>query len=109
MAGDRRPEWADMGAQVRPIRSGFRGLQERTLYPHAKHAGDLLAMRINLPLNLADFRNDRSGAAAIEIAFIAPIMILLALLGVDTANYVIATEQVEQTADPIPQKNTHTT
>jgi Flp pilus assembly pilin Flp len=60
-------------------------------------------MRINLPLNLADFRNDRSGAAAIEIAFIAPIMILLALLGVDTANYVIATEQVEQAANTIAQ------
>jgi Flp pilus assembly pilin Flp len=65
-------------------------------------------MRINLPLNLADFRNDRSGAAAIEIAFIAPIMILLALLGVDTANYVIATEQIEQAADTIAQMITTT-
>jgi Flp pilus assembly protein TadG len=58
----------------------------------------------NYPLTLfARFRRDRSAAAAIEMAFIAPVMIILALLGVDTANYVIATEQVEQAANTIAQ------
>jgi hypothetical protein len=60
-------------------------------------------MRNYLLTPFVKFRRDRSAAAAIEMAFVAPVMIILALVGVDTANYVIATEQVEQVANTIAQ------
>jgi hypothetical protein len=52
---------------------------------------------------LAEFRRDYSGMAATEMAFVAPIMIVLALAGVDTTRYVIATEQVDKVANTIGQ------
>jgi hypothetical protein len=52
---------------------------------------------------LAEFRRDRSGFAAAEMAILAPIMILLALMGVDVTRYALATEQVEQVANTIGQ------
>src|ERR1700722_2672499 len=56
----------------------------------------------------AEFRRNRSGMAATEMAFIAPIMILLALGGVDTTRYVIATEQIDKVASTIGQMLTET-
>jgi hypothetical protein len=57
---------------------------------------------------LADFRRDSSALAATELAFIAPVLLILGLMGVDTANYVIATEQVEQVANTIGQMMSET-
>ena len=64
----------------------------------------LTAVRVRL----CEFRRDRSGLAAIEMAFVAPVMILLALVGVDVTRYVIATEQVAQVASTIGQMITTT-
>ena len=64
----------------------------------------LTAVRVRL----CEFRRDRSGLAAIEMAFVAPVMILLALVGVDVTRYVIATEQVAQVANTISQMITTT-
>jgi Flp pilus assembly pilin Flp len=58
---------------------------------------------------LARFRRDRSGAAAIEMAFIAPVMIVLVLGGVDTARYVEATESINKVASTIGQMITENT
>ena len=57
---------------------------------------------------IAEFRRDRSAVAATEMAFIAPVIIVLGLAGVDTANYVIATEQVSEVAGTISQMITTT-
>lgn len=62
-----------------------------------------------LRATLARFRRDRSAAAAIEMAFVAPVMIVLALGGVDTARYVEATESVSKVASTIGQMITENT
>ena len=58
---------------------------------------------------LARFRRDRSGVAAIEMAFVAPIMIVLGLGGVDTTRYVEATQSVSKVASTIGQMLTENT
>jgi Flp pilus assembly protein TadG len=52
---------------------------------------------------LVRFRRDRAGIAAVEMALVAPVMILFALAGVDTTRYVIATEQISKVANTIGQ------
>jgi Flp pilus assembly protein TadG len=54
-------------------------------------------------VRLARLRRDCAGAAALEMAFVAPVIILLALAGVDTTRYVIATEQISKVANTIGQ------
>lgn len=66
-------------------------------------------MRTMLRARLAHFHRDRSGIAAIEMAFVAPVMVLLALAGTDTARYVIATEQISKVANTIGQMLTENT
>ena len=56
-----------------------------------------------LRTRLTAFGAARDGLAAMEFAFIAPIMLLLALGATDTARYVIATERVEKVAGTIGQ------
>src|ERR1700722_1127509 len=54
-------------------------------------------------VRLARLRRDCAGAAALEMAFVAPVIILLALAGVDTTRYIIATEQISKVANTIGQ------
>jgi hypothetical protein len=52
---------------------------------------------------LAAFGRSRGGTAAMEFAAIAPVMVLLALAGADTARYVSATEGISKAANTIGQ------
>jgi hypothetical protein len=51
----------------------------------------------------AFFGAANSGVAVIEFVFVAPVILLLALGGVDTARYVIATDKVSKVASTIGQ------
>jgi Flp pilus assembly pilin Flp len=66
-------------------------------------------MRTLLRAKFGTFLGDRHGAAAIELAFIAPVMIVLALAGVDTTRYVEATESISKVASTIAQMITANT
>ena len=60
-------------------------------------------MLTSLRARLADFRSARQGIAAVEFAFIAPIMVMLAIGATDTTRYVIATEKINKAASTIAQ------
>ena len=55
------------------------------------------------PPRLNAFRRDRAAATAVEFAFVAPVLVLLALGGADLTRYVVATERIEQAANTIGQ------
>jgi TadE-like protein len=52
---------------------------------------------------IAVFGRANGGVAIVEFAFVAPVMLVLALGGVDVARYVIATEKVTKVANTIAQ------
>lgn len=60
-------------------------------------------MRVSPRRCAASFPPDKAGVAAIEFAFLVPIMLLLSLGGFDLGRFVMATEQVGMTAYYIAQ------
>jgi TadE-like protein len=52
---------------------------------------------------LAEFRRNRRGVAAVEMAIVTPFMLLLAFGGTDFTRYVIATEKMSRIANTIGQ------